>query len=112
LYGVAYGGVRFVAVGEVESGYYSLAILVSGELDALLGDVRKGKVARIAVYKLDRLRRSLPHLAQIVAELAANGTALVCTSQGIDTSDANPAGRLQLGVLMAAAESWRTPAAV
>jgi DNA invertase Pin-like site-specific DNA recombinase len=76
-------------------------------LVALFADVRKGKVARIVVYKLDRLGRSLAHLAQLVAELTAHGTALICTSQGIDTSDTNPAGRLQLGVLMAVAEFER-----
>jgi DNA invertase Pin-like site-specific DNA recombinase len=76
-------------------------------LDALFAEVRKSKVARIVVYKLDRLGRSLAHLAQLVAELTAHGTALICTSQGIDTSDTNPAGRLQLGVLMAVAEFER-----
>lgn len=76
-------------------------------LDTLLAQVRKGRIARIVVFKLDRLGRSLPHLAQIVSELTANGTALICTSQGIDTSDSNPAGRLQLGVLMAVAEFER-----
>src|SRR5882724_9991246 len=76
-------------------------------LDALLKQVRKGRVARIVIFKLDRLGRSLPHLAQIVSELSHNGTALVCTSQGIDTSDSNAAGRLQLGVLMAVAEFER-----
>lgn len=76
-------------------------------LDALFAEVRKGKVQRVVVFKLDRLGRSLAHLAQLIAELTANGTALVCTSQGIDTSDSNPAGRLQLGVLMAVAEFER-----
>jgi hypothetical protein len=47
------------------------------------------------------------HLAQIISELSSNGTSLICTSQGIDTSDSNPAGRLQLGVLMAVAEFER-----
>jgi DNA invertase Pin-like site-specific DNA recombinase len=32
---------------------------------------------------------------------------LIASSQGIDTSDDNPAGRLQLGVLMAVAEFER-----
>jgi DNA invertase Pin-like site-specific DNA recombinase len=32
---------------------------------------------------------------------------VVCASQGIDTSDDNPAGKLQLGVLMAIAEFER-----
>ena len=73
-------------------------------LDALLAEVRKGKVERIVVFKMDRLGRSLPHLAQIVAELSNHGTALICVTQGIDTSNSNPAGRLQMGVLMAVAE--------
>lgn len=77
-------------------------------LDRLMADVRRGRLDVIVCYKLDRLGRSLAHLAQIVAELASHGVALVCTSQGIDTSDNNPAGRLQLGVLMAVAEFERS----
>jgi len=76
-------------------------------LDAMLSQVRKGRLSRIVIYKLDRLGRSLPHLAQIISELSSNGTALICCSQGIDTSDSNAAGRLQLGVLMAVAEFER-----
>src|SRR5690242_894806 len=62
-------------------------------LDALLAKMRKGQVDVLAIYKLDRLGRSLQHLAQLIGELEAHGTALVATSQGIDTSDTNPAGR-------------------
>ena len=76
-------------------------------LEALLSKVRRGKLDVLAVYKLDRLGRSLPHLAQIVEELKAHRCALVCTSQGIDTTYDNPAGQLQLGVLMAIAEFER-----
>src|ERR1022692_2082179 len=65
--------------------------------------VRAGKVERIVVFKLDRLGRSLPHLALILDELQRNGVALIATSQGIDTSISNPVGRLQLNVLMAVA---------
>jgi DNA invertase Pin-like site-specific DNA recombinase len=72
-------------------------------LDALLAAVRAGKVERIVVFKLDRLGRSLPHLALILDELQRNGVALIATSQGIDTSISNPVGRLQLNVLMAVA---------
>ena len=77
-------------------------------LDRLLINVRRGRVDVIVCFKLDRLGRSLAHLAQIVAELASHNVALICTSQGIDTSDNNPAGRLQLGVLMAVAEFERS----
>jgi DNA invertase Pin-like site-specific DNA recombinase len=70
--------------------------------------VRGGRVELIALYKLDRLGRSLQHLAQIIGELETHGTALVATSQGIDTSDTNPAGRLQMHVLAAVAEFERS----
>ncbi len=76
-------------------------------LEALMRGVRKGKYDAVLVAKLDRLVRSLPHLAQNVAELDANGVALVATSQGIDTTHQNPAGRLQMHVLMAVAEFER-----
>jgi DNA invertase Pin-like site-specific DNA recombinase len=77
-------------------------------LDAMMAEIRKGHVNVLAVYKLDRLGRSLQHLAQLIGELEAHGTALVASSQGIDTSDSNPAGRLQMHVLAAVAEFERS----
>ncbi len=77
-------------------------------LDRLMADVRRGRIARVVVAKLDRLGRSLPHLAQLVGELDSHRTALIATSQGIDTSHDNPAGRLQMHVLMAVAEFERS----
>src|SRR5204862_5566069 len=79
-----------------------------GGLDALMANVRQGRVHAIAVYKLDRLGRSLQHLAQLIGEFEAHGTALIATSQGIDTSEANPAGRLQMHVLAAVGEFERS----
>jgi DNA invertase Pin-like site-specific DNA recombinase len=76
-------------------------------LDALMAAVRIGKVERVIVSKLDRLGRSLPHLALILDELQRHGVALIATSQGIDTGHSNPVGRLQLNVLMAVAEFER-----
>lgn len=76
-------------------------------LDHLMRDVRRGRVERIVVVKLDRLGRSLPHLAQLIGELDAHRVALVACSQGIDTSADSPTGRLQLGVLAAVAEFER-----
>jgi DNA invertase Pin-like site-specific DNA recombinase len=76
-------------------------------LDRLMVDVRRGKLDVVICFKLDRLGRSLPHLAQIVGELTANSVALVCPSQGIDTSTMNPASQLQLNVLMAVAQFER-----
>jgi DNA invertase Pin-like site-specific DNA recombinase len=77
-------------------------------LDILMAEVRQGRVDVLAVYKLDRLGRSLQHLAQLIGEFEAHGTALVATSQGIDTSESNPAGRLQMHVLAAVAEFERS----
>ena len=77
-------------------------------LDAMMAEVRKGRIDVVAVYKLDRLGRSLQHLAQLIGELETHGTALVASSQGIDTSESNPAGRLQMHVLAAVAEFERS----
>ncbi len=76
-------------------------------LDRMLKDVRKGGIDAVVVYKLDRLGRSLTQLALIIEELTSRGVALICTSQGIDTSESNPAGKLQMSVLMAVAEFER-----
>jgi len=77
-------------------------------LDAMMQLVRAGKVDAVVVYKLDRLGRSLPHLAILIQEFQSNHVALVVTSQGIDTSQDSAVGRLQLGVLMAVAEFERS----
>jgi DNA invertase Pin-like site-specific DNA recombinase len=77
-------------------------------LNAMMADVRRDRIDIIAVYKLDRLGRSLQHLAQLIGELERHGTALVASSQGIDTSESNPAGRLQMHVLAAVAEFERS----
>jgi DNA invertase Pin-like site-specific DNA recombinase len=77
-------------------------------LDKLMADVRRGKLDVVVCFKLDRLGRSLAHLAQIVGELTAHRVALVCPSQGIDTSGMNPASQLQLNILMAIAEFERS----
>jgi DNA invertase Pin-like site-specific DNA recombinase len=76
-------------------------------LDRLMKAVRRGKVDVVVCYKLDRLGRSLAHLAAMIAEFTAHNVALVVPEQGIDTSTANAAARLQLNVLGAVAEFER-----
>ena len=61
-------------------------------------------VRHVVTYKLDRLGRSLTHLAIMIGEFQTRNIGLICTSQGIDTSKPNPVAQLQLGVLMAVAE--------
>ena len=76
-------------------------------LDALMRDVRRGRIEAVVAYKLDRLGRSLPHLAQLISEMTAHRVALVVPGQGIDTSASNPASQLQINILMAVAEFER-----
>ena len=70
--------------------------------------VRKRKIDIILCVKLDRLGRSFPHLAQMIFEFDSNSVALICTSQPIDTSEENPAGRLIMHVLIAMSEFERS----
>lgn len=77
-------------------------------LDRLMRAARKGELDIVLCVKLDRLGRSLPHLAQLISEFDKHKVAVICTSQGIDTSHDNPAGRLQMHVLMAVAEFERS----
>lgn len=76
-------------------------------LDDLMSLVRRRKIDLIACHKLDRLGRSLPHLVQLIGEFESHGVALFIPGQGIDTRHANPAGRLQMHILMAVADFER-----
>src|ERR1700704_3761100 len=76
-------------------------------LDALMRDVRRHRIDAVVAYKLDRLGRSLPHLAQMIGEMTAHRGAVIIPAQGIDTSASNPASQLQLNILMAVAEFER-----
>ncbi len=77
------------------------------ELDRMLKELRAGRLERVVTYKLDRLGRSMTQLCLLVDELTKLNVPLICTSQGIDTSDNNPAGKLQLDVLKAVCEFER-----
>ena len=59
----------------------------------------------MAVWKLDRLGRSLPHLVQVVAELRERGVHLRSITESIDTSTAH--GRLLFGLFGTLAEFER-----
>ena len=78
------------------------------ELDRMMRDVRAGRIERVVCFKLDRLGRSVAHLALLMEELIRLHVPLVVMSQGIDTSEDNAAGRLQAHVIMAMAEFERS----
>ena len=78
-----------------------------GALGLIMDEVREGTVDVVLTWKIDRLARSLNHLAQIIAELQTHKVALVCPSQGIDTTDNNPCAEFQLNILAAVAQFER-----
>ena len=76
-------------------------------LDRMLSLCRSGAIDTVVCVKLDRLGRSLIHLAHLLDEFRRLGVSLICTSQGIDTSSDNPAAQFQVSVLSAVAEFER-----
>ncbi len=74
------------------------------ELAALLAYARPGDV--LAVWRLDRLGRSLPHLLAVVADLDARGVELRSLTESIDTTTAG--GRLVFHVFAAVAQFERS----
>ncbi len=74
-------------------------------LDQLLKDARQRKLDCVAVWRLDRLGRSLRHLVTLLDELQAIGVSFVSLNEGIDFG--TPAGRLQVGILAALAQFER-----
>jgi site-specific DNA recombinase len=74
-------------------------------LKRLMADVDAGKVQVIAVYKLDRLSRSLNDFVGLLQRLDAKQVAFVSVTQHFNT--ATPMGRLMLNVLICFAQFER-----
>jgi len=66
------------------------------QLDRMLAAARRREVQAVAVVRLDRLARSLAHMAALGEELRALGVELVSLTEGIDT--ATPTGRALFGM--------------
>jgi len=78
------------------------------QLDVMLKDIRKGKLGRsgvVAIWKLDRLARSVRHLVVLAEELRDLDVDLVSVEDTIDTTTAS--GRFTFHVLGAVAELER-----
>ncbi len=69
-------------------------------LDAALADLRPGE--KLAVWRIDRLGRSIVHILTTVDDLAKRGSALVSLTEHCDTSD--DSGRTQCIFLAVMAE--------
>ena len=74
-------------------------------LQRLMADVEAGKVQVIAVYKLDRMSRSLNDFVGLLQKLEVKQVAFVSVTQHFNT--ATPMGRLMLNVLICFAQFER-----
>src|SRR5271154_101659 len=74
-------------------------------LNRLMSDACRRRFDAILVWKIDRFGRSLKHLVNSLAELAALGVAFVSLRDNIDLS--TPSGRLMFQIIGAMAEFER-----
>ena len=75
------------------------------DFDRLLYDMRHRRFDAIAVYKLDRVGRSLQHLLHLFQEFKNRNVHFISVTQNINTD--TPEGELMLRVLMILAEYER-----
>lgn len=73
--------------------------------DRLLYNMRQRRFNAVAVYKLDRIGRSLQHLLQLFQEFKNRDIKFISVTQNINTD--TPEGELMLRVLMLLAEYER-----
>ncbi len=74
-------------------------------LDRLLADAHRRRFDAVAVWRLDRLARSVRHLVNVAGDLESLGVDLIALDQGIDTSTS--AGRFLFHTLAAVGELER-----
>jgi putative DNA-invertase from lambdoid prophage Rac len=80
---------------------------VRPQLTRLMADARLKRLDAVVVWKLDRFGRSLANLVENVQLLDSYGVRFVAITQGIDTDQKNPTGRLLLHLMAAFAEFER-----
>jgi site-specific DNA recombinase len=100
----AHEGWRLVRTGYDDGGL-SGASLDRPALQALLGDLRGGKIDVIVVYKVDRLTRSLADFAKLVELFDQHSVSFVSVTQSFNTTSSM--GRLTLNVLLSFAQFER-----
>ena len=93
------------ARGRYDDGGYSGASLDRTALQALLEEVRKGRIDVTVVYKVDRLTRSLAHFAKLIELFDAHGVSFISITQSFNTTTSM--GRLTLNMLLSFAQFER-----
>jgi DNA invertase Pin-like site-specific DNA recombinase len=76
------------------------------ELDRLMSDAHRRRFDVVAVWKFDRMARSVSHLLRVLETFGSLGIHFVSLSEAIDT--ATPAGKMVFTVLGAVAELERS----
>jgi DNA invertase Pin-like site-specific DNA recombinase len=94
-----------VSAERYDDGGFSGGTTERPALARLLADVRAGTVQIIAVYKLDRLSRSLTDFVSLLQVLDEHDVAFVSVTQHFNT--ATPMGRLMLHILICFAQFER-----
>jgi len=74
-------------------------------LDALLAAANRREISAVVIVKLDRIGRSVAHLAALAEELQALNVGLVALDQAVDST--TPAGKFLFHALCAVAEFER-----
>ena len=100
----AHEGWRLVA-DRYDDGGLSGASLDRPALQALLSDIRAGKVNIVVVYKVDRLTRSLADFAKLVELFDRHTVSFVSITQSFNTTTSM--GRLTLNMLLSFAQFER-----
>src|SRR6187401_3426644 len=88
-----------------DDGGLSGASLDRPALQALLADIRAGKINIVVVYKVDRLTRSLADFAKLVELFDQHAVSFVSVTQSFNTTSSM--GRLTLNVLLSFAQFER-----
>jgi len=105
-YVTSQAGLGWNAIGKrYDDGGFSGATTDRPAFQALLADVEAGHVDVVAVYKIDRLSRSLRDFAKLIDLFEKSNVTFVSVTQAFST--ASSIGRLTLNILMSFAEFER-----
>jgi DNA invertase Pin-like site-specific DNA recombinase len=74
------------------------------ELNRLMADAHRRRFDAVLVWKIDRFGRSLKHLVNAIADLAAYGVAFVSLRDSLDLS--TPSGRLMFQIIGAVGPTY------
>lgn len=88
-----------------DDGGFSGGTIERPALKRLLGDIEKGLVNVVVVYKIDRLSRALMDFAKLVDAFDRNGVTFVSVTQSFNTTTSM--GRLTLNILLSFAQFER-----